>query len=108
MAAFVDEKCLTNNKPDVQKIRPAEDSDCGRQLWRVRHPCRSDVNPRALRLRGGHYLRALELDFARLRPQMELWISRVGDYRTEEGRKLLKEHSPIDSADRIQRPLMVM
>ncbi len=32
---------------------------------------------------------------------------RVGDPRTEEGRKLLKERSPLTYADRIQRPLLI-
>jgi dipeptidyl aminopeptidase/acylaminoacyl peptidase len=40
-------------------------------------------------------------------PQMELWTSRVGDYRTKEGRELLKERSPINHADKIQRPLLI-
>ncbi|MGD0953487.1 MAG: S9 family peptidase [Methanotrichaceae archaeon] len=40
-------------------------------------------------------------------PQMELWTSRVGDYRTKEGRELLKERSPIKYADKIQRPLLI-
>src|SRR4029453_1324975 len=32
---------------------------------------------------------------------------RVGDPRTEEGRKLLEERSPLSYADRIQRPLLI-
>jgi dipeptidyl aminopeptidase/acylaminoacyl peptidase len=32
---------------------------------------------------------------------------RVGDPRTEEGRKLLKERSPLTYVDRIQRPLLI-
>ncbi len=32
---------------------------------------------------------------------------RVGDPRTEEGKKLLKERSPLTYADRIQRPLLI-
>ena len=40
-------------------------------------------------------------------PQVELWTSRVGDYRTKEGRELLKERSPINYADKIQRPLLI-
>lgn len=40
-------------------------------------------------------------------PQMELWTSRVGDDRTKEGRELLKERSPINYADKIQRPLLI-
>lgn len=40
-------------------------------------------------------------------PQIELWTSRVGDYRTKEGRELLKERSPLNYADKIQRPLLI-
>jgi dipeptidyl aminopeptidase/acylaminoacyl peptidase len=40
-------------------------------------------------------------------PQMELWTSREGDYRTKEGRELLKVRSPINYADKIQRPLLI-
>lgn len=40
-------------------------------------------------------------------PEMELWTSRVGDYRTKEGRELLNERSPINYADKIQRPLLI-
>jgi dipeptidyl aminopeptidase/acylaminoacyl peptidase len=32
---------------------------------------------------------------------------RVGDYRTEEGRKFLEERSPLNRADRIVRPLLI-
>jgi acetyl esterase/lipase len=32
---------------------------------------------------------------------------RVGDPRTEEGRKLLRERSPLHAADRIRRPLLI-
>jgi dipeptidyl aminopeptidase/acylaminoacyl peptidase len=41
------------------------------------------------------------------RPEVELWTSRVGDYRTKEGRELLKERSPINYAGKIQRPLLI-
>jgi dipeptidyl aminopeptidase/acylaminoacyl peptidase len=41
------------------------------------------------------------------RPEVELWTSRVGDYRTEDGRRLLKERSPLNFVDRIQRPLLI-
>ena len=40
-------------------------------------------------------------------PQVELWTSRVGDYMTDEGRELLKERSPINYVDKIQRPLLI-
>lgn len=40
-------------------------------------------------------------------PEMELWTSRVGDYRTEDGRKLLRDRSPLNYVDKIQRPLLI-
>ena len=38
---------------------------------------------------------------------IDLMAVRVGDVRTEEGRKLLAERSPINYVDRIQRPLLI-
>lgn len=38
---------------------------------------------------------------------MEQWYRRVGDPRTEEGKALLLERSPITHVDRIQRPLLI-
>jgi dipeptidyl aminopeptidase/acylaminoacyl peptidase len=40
-------------------------------------------------------------------PILELFTSRVGDPRTEEGRALLKAHSPLTYAERIVRPLLI-
>ena len=40
-------------------------------------------------------------------PQVELWTTRVGDHRTEEGRAFLTERSPLTYVDRIQRPLLI-
>jgi dipeptidyl aminopeptidase/acylaminoacyl peptidase len=40
-------------------------------------------------------------------PIVELFTTRVGDFRTEEGRALLKERSPLTHVDRIQRPLLI-
>lgn len=40
-------------------------------------------------------------------PEIEKEFRRVGDYRTEEGRALLKERSPITYVDRIKRPLLI-
>lgn len=40
-------------------------------------------------------------------PMVELFMKRVGDLRTEEGRELLRAHSPLTYADRIQRPLLI-
>ena len=36
-----------------------------------------------------------------------VWAVRVGDYKSEEGRKLLEERSPLNRADRIVRPLLI-
>ena len=40
-------------------------------------------------------------------PQIELFASRVGDHRTEEGRALLQERSPLNYVGRIKRPLLI-
>ncbi len=40
-------------------------------------------------------------------PQIELFATRMGDYRTEEGRRLLFERSPINSVENIARPLLI-
>jgi dipeptidyl aminopeptidase/acylaminoacyl peptidase len=40
-------------------------------------------------------------------PLIELWATRVGDPRTEEGRKFLRERSPLTYVDRIQKPLLI-
>jgi len=40
-------------------------------------------------------------------PQVELWATRVGDHRTEEGRAFLTQRSPLTYADRIRRPLLI-
>jgi dipeptidyl aminopeptidase/acylaminoacyl peptidase len=40
-------------------------------------------------------------------PILELFTTRVGDYRTEEGRALLTERSPLTHVNRIQRPLLI-
>ncbi|RQW77926.1 MAG: S9 family peptidase, partial [Methanothrix sp.] len=41
------------------------------------------------------------------KPAIEQFTTRVGDFRTEEGRALLKERSPLTYADRIVRPLLI-
>jgi len=41
------------------------------------------------------------------KPMLELFTRRVGDHRTEEGRALLKAHSPLTHVDRIRKPLMI-
>lgn len=40
-------------------------------------------------------------------PIMEQFAKRVGDPRTEEGKKLLRSISPLSRVDRIQRPLLI-
>ncbi len=42
------------------------------------------------------------------KPTLELFTTRVGDHRTEAGRELLKQHSPLTHADQIQRPLLIV
>jgi dipeptidyl aminopeptidase/acylaminoacyl peptidase len=41
------------------------------------------------------------------KPMLELFTTRVGDLRTEEGQTLLKAHSPLTYVDRIARPLLI-
>jgi len=41
------------------------------------------------------------------KPQLEMFASRVGDPRTEEGRKLLEARSPLTYVDRIKKPLLI-
>jgi len=41
------------------------------------------------------------------KPEVEQFAKRVGDFRTEDGRKLLQERSPLTYADRILRPLLI-
>lgn len=40
-------------------------------------------------------------------PMIEIFAKRVGDHRTEEGRKLLAERSPLHRVDQIRRPLLI-
>jgi dipeptidyl aminopeptidase/acylaminoacyl peptidase len=40
-------------------------------------------------------------------PGIAQFTSRVGDHRTEEGRKFLESRSPLTFVDRIQRPLLI-
>ena len=41
------------------------------------------------------------------KPVIEQFTKRVGDFRTEAGRKLLQERSPLNYVDRIERPLLI-
>lgn len=41
------------------------------------------------------------------KPVFELFTTRMGDLRTEEGRTLLTKHSPLTYVDRISRPLLI-
>ncbi len=40
-------------------------------------------------------------------PMIQMFKDRVGDPTTEEGRRLLNERSPLNLADKIQRPLLI-
>jgi dipeptidyl aminopeptidase/acylaminoacyl peptidase len=40
-------------------------------------------------------------------PRIELFTTRMGDFRTEEGRAFLAERSPLTHAERIVRPLLI-
>jgi dipeptidyl aminopeptidase/acylaminoacyl peptidase len=41
------------------------------------------------------------------KPQIELFATRVGDNRTDEGRKFLESRSPLTRVDRISKPLLI-
>src|SRR6185437_7580287 len=41
------------------------------------------------------------------KPAMQLFVDRVGDNSTEEGRKFLSERSPLTFVDKIKRPLLI-
>jgi len=38
---------------------------------------------------------------------IEVFAKRVGDHRTEDGKKLLAERSPLNKVDEIRRPLLI-
>jgi len=40
-------------------------------------------------------------------PMIETFTKRVGDHRTEDGRKLLTERSPLNRVDQIKKPLLI-
>jgi dipeptidyl aminopeptidase/acylaminoacyl peptidase len=40
-------------------------------------------------------------------PMVEMFTKRVGDHRTEDGKKLLLSRSPLSRADQIRRPLLI-
>ena len=40
-------------------------------------------------------------------PMVNMFTSRVGDFRTEEGKAFLAQRSPLNFADRIRRPLLI-
>ncbi len=40
-------------------------------------------------------------------PQIDMFATRVGDHRTDEGRAFLTERSPLTHVDRIKRPLLI-
>lgn len=41
------------------------------------------------------------------KPMMDVWATRVGDPRTEEGRKFLDSRSPLSFVDKISKPLLI-
>ena len=41
------------------------------------------------------------------KPEIEQFTKRVGDFRTETGRKMLQERSPLNYVERIERPLLI-
>lgn len=41
------------------------------------------------------------------KPMMDMWATRVGDPRTEEGRNFLDSRSPLTFVDRIRKPLLI-
>ncbi len=41
------------------------------------------------------------------KPSLEVKLKRIGDYRTEEGRRLLFERSPLSRAEGINKPLLI-
>ena len=41
------------------------------------------------------------------KPQIEIFATRVGDNRTEDGRKFLESRSPLTFVDRISKPLLI-
>lgn len=41
------------------------------------------------------------------KPMMDMFTSRVGDPRTEDGKKLLQERSPLTHVDKINKPLLI-
>jgi dipeptidyl aminopeptidase/acylaminoacyl peptidase len=41
------------------------------------------------------------------KPELETFTTRVGDYRTEEGRSLLNDRSPLNRATNIRKPLLI-
>ena len=41
------------------------------------------------------------------KPQIEIFATRVGDNRTDEGRKLLESRSPLGRVDKISKPLLI-
>ena len=49
----------------------------------------------------------LESTPPQMKPLLDMLINRVGDFRTEEGRTLLRRLSPLTDVDRICRPLLI-
>lgn len=41
------------------------------------------------------------------KPEIQTFITRVGNFRTEDGRRLLKERSPLNYVENIRKPLLI-
>jgi len=41
------------------------------------------------------------------KPMLDLFVARIGDHRTEEGREFLLKRSPLTYVDKIRRPLLI-
>jgi dipeptidyl aminopeptidase/acylaminoacyl peptidase len=41
------------------------------------------------------------------KPMLDMFTTRVGDHRTDEGRKFLESRSPLSRVDKIKRPLLI-
>ena len=41
------------------------------------------------------------------KPMVDMFTSRVGDHRTDDGKKLLEERSPLNRVDAIKKPLLI-
>ena len=98
---------------DRQGDRPASRGHLWRKLRRLRRARGSDVHPRPLLLRRRHRrpVQPPETLLASIPPywasEYEDMIRRMGDPRTEDGKKLLHDRSPLFHVDAIKKPLLI-